>query len=618
MALGNTGGFHAWFRGISAFTVFAAFALVIIGGIVRVTGSGLGCPDWPGCDGGIFPPWETKALIEYSHRITASFVVGPLILFLFISAWVRYRRELWVLIPATLAFVLVIAQAALGGATVLTELPGATVMAHLAVAEALVACLVVLAVVAYRGPLLLEKPEWASGKTGKFPTLAVIAGVAVFLLILSGSYVTITGSTGACFEWPLCQGDVFPTHRLQLIHMFHRYIAGIVGLFVLYSLHLGFRGRTQPTEIRVFSMAAVTLIIAQVVAGAWAVQSDFSQESRALHLALATGVWITVSGLVVLIFSNPGIRWAEDLMAEHVEAGLPTHENHGGLIALGKDYLTLTKPPIIILLVITAIGGMFLAAEGVPSLQTLALVCIGGALGAGGANAINHFLDQDIDAVMSRTVKRPVASNRIAPIHALIFGIALNVGSFLILTYGVNLLSACLTMSATLFYVLIYTGWLKRNTPQNIVIGGAAGAIPPMVGWTAVTGSVDLPAVYLFTIIFFWTPPHFWALALMIKDDYQAAGIPMLPVVMGVERTVQNIFTYSLALVALTLVFATTDAVGLIYLASTAVLGAVFILMAWNLKKDQTTKKAKHLYLYSLLYLALLFAVMLADAVFRF
>jgi len=305
-------------------------------------------------------------------------------------------------------------------------------------------------------------------------------------------------------------------------------------------------------------------------------------------------------------------------VAEHVEAGLPAHENHSGLIALGKDYLTLTKPPIIILLVITAIGGMFLAAEGVPSLRILALVCIGGALGAGGANAINHFLDQDIDAVMSRTVKRPVASNRISPIHALIFGIALNVGSFLILTYGVNLLSACLTMSATLFYVLIYTGWLKRNTPQNIVIGGAAGSIPPMVGWTAVTGSVDLPAVYLFTIIFFWTPPHFWALALMIKNDYHAAGIPMLPVVMGVERTVQNIFTYSLALVALTLVFATTDAVGLIYLASAAVLGAVFILMAWNLKRDQTTKKAKHLYLYSLLYLALLFAVMLADAVFRF
>ncbi|MDA1129126.1 MAG: COX15/CtaA family protein [Chloroflexi bacterium] len=310
MELGNSGGFHSWFRGVAAFTVLATFALVILGGVVRVTESGLGCPDWPACDGGIFPPLETEAIIEYSHRITASFVVGPLILFLFVAAWMRYRQERWIVIPATLAFVLVIAQALLGGATVLTDLPGAMVMAHLAVGEALVACLVVLAVVAYRGPLMLGIPDWAVGKTRRFPTLAVIAGVGIFLLLLSGSYVTITGSTGACFEWPLCQGEAFPDTRLQLIHMFHRYVAGIVGLFVLYSLHLGFRGRTQPTEIRIFSMVAVALIVAQVLAGAGAVWSDFSQDLRALHLALATAVWIAASGLIVLTFSNPGARWS--------------------------------------------------------------------------------------------------------------------------------------------------------------------------------------------------------------------------------------------------------------------------------------------------------------------
>ena len=293
-------------------------------------------------------------------------------------------------------------------------------------------------------------------------------------------------------------------------------------------------------------------------------------------------------------------------------------ERFGGLVGLANDYLTLTKPPIIILLLITAIGGMFLAAEGIPSLQTLVLVCVGGALGAGGANAINHFLDQDIDALMSRTVKRPVASHRIPPINALAFGIVLNIGAFFVLTYWVNLLSACLTLAATLFYVLVYTGWLKRNTPQNIVIGGAAGSIPPMVGWAAVTGGLDLPALYLFTIVFFWTPPHFWALALLIQKDYKNAGVPMLPVVVGEERTTQNIFMYSLALVALTLLFAATDAVGLIYVASAAALGVVFLVKAWNLKREQTTRKAKHLYLYSLLYLALLFSVMLADSVYRF
>ena len=289
-----------------------------------------------------------------------------------------------------------------------------------------------------------------------------------------------------------------------------------------------------------------------------------------------------------------------------------------GIIALFNDYITLTKPPIISLLLITAIGGMFLAAAGIPSLQILTLVCVGGALGARGANAINHFLDQDIDALMSRTIKRPVPSNRIPPVAALIFGVALNAGAFFVLAYWVNIISAVLTLAATLFYVLIYTGWLKRNTPQNIVIGGAAGAIPPMVGWAAVTGSIDLPAVYLFTIIFFWTPPHFWALSLMIQDDYKAAGVPMLPVVAGEKRTTQNIFIYSLALVGLTLLFSFSNAVGLIYLGSAATLGAYFIYLAWKLLQDYNVRNAKYLYLFSLLYLALLFAVMLPDSVFHY
>ena len=310
MELSQRGGFHDWFRGIAAFTVLATFALVILGGVVRVTESGLGCPDWPGCAGGIFPPLETKAIIEYSHRITASFVVGPLILFLCIAAWVRYRRERWVVVPATLAFGLVIAQAGLGGATVLSELPGATVMAHLAVGESLVAVLALLAVVAYRGPLSLKMPNWGIGKTRPFPVLVVIAGVAVFLLILSGSYVTITGAFAACSEWPTCLSDkAFPGERLQVIQMFHRYVAAGVGLFVLYSLHLGFRGRTQPKEIRIFSMVAVALFVAQVVGGAAVVFGDFSQDMRALHLAMATSVWIAVSALVVMTFSSPGTRW---------------------------------------------------------------------------------------------------------------------------------------------------------------------------------------------------------------------------------------------------------------------------------------------------------------------
>ena len=289
-----------------------------------------------------------------------------------------------------------------------------------------------------------------------------------------------------------------------------------------------------------------------------------------------------------------------------------------GLLGLLSDYLTLTKPPIISLLLVTAIGGMFLAARGIPDLMTLLMVCVGGALGAGGANAINHYLDQDIDALMSRTASRPVPGNRVRPMMALSFGILLNVLAFGVLFYWVNWMAAALTLAATLFYVLVYTGWLKRSTPQNIVIGGAAGSIPPVVGWVAVTGSFDLSALYLFTIVFFWTPPHFWALSLLIQGDYERAGVPMLPVVVGPEKTADNIFAYSLVLVALTLVFAATGAVGAIYLGAAAALGALFVWEAWRLRREQSRPKARNLYLYSLLYLALLFGAMMADGVFHF
>ena len=294
----------------------------------------------------------------------------------------------------------------------------------------------------------------------------------------------------------------------------------------------------------------------------------------------------------------------------------------GGLRRVIADYITLTKPPIILMLLVTAVGGMFLAQRavyggGVPDWLTLLLVCVGGGLGAGGANAINHYLDQDIDALMTRTARRPVPGHRVRPRMALAFGVGLNAASFAVLLAGVNLLAAALTLSASLFYVLVYTLWLKRSTPQNIVIGGAAGSIPPAVGWVAVAGSFDLPALYMFAIVFFWTPPHFWALSLLIQGDYERAGVPMLPVVAGPQRTAENILAYSLALAALALAFTATGAAGGIYLGAAAILGIGFVWGAWRLFREQTRPRARWLYLYSLLYLALLFGAMMADGVYR-
>ena len=280
-----------------------------------------------------------------------------------------------------------------------------------------------------------------------------------------------------------------------------------------------------------------------------------------------------------------------------------------------KGYIDLTKPKIIILLLITALGGLFLATEGIPNILIMLVVLIGGSLGAGGANAINHYLDRDIDEKMGRTKERPVVSGQITPKHALIFGISLNVLAFIVLWQGANLLSAILTIIATLIYVFVYTIGLKRITPQNIVIGGAAGSIPPMVGWAAVTGNIIDPAPWLlFLIIFFWTPPHFWALAFLIKDDYEKAEIPMLPVVKGIKNTKIQIFAYTWILLALIIASTYfTSALSILFGVVGTISTLTFSFMAWQLISSEGIIKAKSVYLFSLLYLALIFVIIMID-----
>jgi protoheme IX farnesyltransferase len=281
---------------------------------------------------------------------------------------------------------------------------------------------------------------------------------------------------------------------------------------------------------------------------------------------------------------------------------------------LVRDYIALTKPRIIVLLLVTALGGMFLAAKGIPDGTTIALVFAGGSLASGGANAINHYLDRDIDYKMARTRSRPVAGGRIVPRNALIFGVGLNIAAFALLSTLVNPLSAALTLAATLVYVFVYTLGLKRTSPQNIVIGGAAGAFPPMVGWAAVQGDIGIASLYLFAIVFFWTPPHFWALALMLKDDYKEAGIPMLPVVRGEAETKRAIVLYAILLLALTVMFVVTREVGWIYGVTAAVLGLGYIYYAVRLLISPGIERAKPAYLFSLAYLALIFAAVMIDA----
>lgn len=280
--------------------------------------------------------------------------------------------------------------------------------------------------------------------------------------------------------------------------------------------------------------------------------------------------------------------------------------------SLLSDLVMLTKPRIISLLLVTTVAPMFVA--GRPTWLTVLVVCIGGYLMAGGANAVNMFLDRDIDDRMSRTQLRPIPSGRMTPRAVLAFGIALATGATFLLAHWTNILTAMLALAGFYFYVFVYTRWLKRSTPQNIVIGGAAGAFPPLVGWAAMTGRIDLAAWYLFAIVFFWTPPHFWALALLKQRDYGRAGIPMAPNVWGERETINQMLWYTLVLIAITLLPVSFGAFGLIYFTSALILGGVLLggVVRTKLAKDWTAP-AWWTYKYSLLYLALIFAAMVAD-----
>jgi protoheme IX farnesyltransferase len=279
-----------------------------------------------------------------------------------------------------------------------------------------------------------------------------------------------------------------------------------------------------------------------------------------------------------------------------------------------RDYVTLTKPRIMSLLLVTGACGMIVGARGWPGTAPFLLTMLGLALACGGASALNHLLDRDIDKLMgSRTEQRPVAAGRLAPARALEFGLALSACSFTLLASTVNVLTAVLALVGNLFYVVVYTGYLKRRGPQNIVLGGAAGAVPPLVGYAAATGGLALPAVWLFLIVFLWTPPHFWALALLLRDHYAAAKVPMLPVVRGDRATVRRIVGYTVALVAFTVVPFATGAFGVTYLVSALALGGVFLVLALRLGNGER-RRAAFAFHYSLLYLALLFAAAAIDA----
>jgi len=593
------------FQKLALATAATTVALFSVGGLVRGTGSGLGCSTWPACEPGrLFPTGTIHSLIEFSHRLLA-FAVILLASATAVMAWLRHRSDRAILWSAFAAVPLVLGQAVVGGIVVRTDLDPWWVTAHFALALALVADVVILAVVA-TAPRVRPEPS-----RSRFARLALFTAAFTACLLLVGTYVRASGSQLVFTNWPLMDGRLVPTLGGAATAMFlHRVLAAASLLLVLW---LAIRARTLPRRSRdltALSTLALVLFVAQVMVGAANVWTRLRPWAVVLHVALSVLIWAALVALATLARTGAGAP-----ETEREGAGEEAMAGPRSLRETLVTYVRLTKPRIILLLLVTTVPAMVLAARGMPSPWLVLATLGGGTIAAGSANAINCYLDRDVDQVMRRTRRRPLPAHQVSPESALRFGYFLGAASFLFLSIAVNVLAASLALSAIAFYVFVYTLWLKRTTTQNIVIGGAAGAVPALVGWAAVTGSVGLPAWILFAIVFVWTPPHFWALALRYRADYAAAGIPMLPVVRGEEETRRQILLYSLALFATTMVLYPVGHMGPTYLAAAIILGGLFVYRALRLWRERTPALAVSLFKFSIAYLALLFAAVAADAV---
>jgi heme o synthase len=606
------------FTKLAAFTVAMTFLLVVVGVVVRSTGSGLGCPEWPTCHGSLIPPVDNPhAIIEWSHRTTAV-IVGILALATAITALVAYRRRRSVLWPGLAALGLVIFQAALGKAAVESDLSGDIVTAHLATAMALLALLLYVA-------LRSSFPAVTRRSFDGVTAWMAVAAVAVYGLMLLGSHVTATGTALAFPDWPLMNGTPFPGLSAQdAPHAVHRWAAVLVGLLVGVSAIAAWRRRASQPVVATLAVAAALLFLIEAVIGGLQVLTGLAVWTQIAHLSLAAAVWgLLVAATILSIYRRPidaaaysGVR--APLAAPEPELAAAAARDQPSRSQRLPAYLALTKPRIIELLLVTTIPTMVLAQHGIPSPWLMAAVVVGGTLAAGGANAINQFVDRDIDDLMRRTRNRPLPRHAVEPGAALAFGIGLSIASFVWLAATVNVLSALLAASAIGFYVFVYTLWLKRSSPQNIVIGGAAGCVPVLVAWAAVTGTLGVPALVLFAIVFYWTPPHFWALALRYKGDYASAHVPMMPVVRGEAETARQITLYSLLMVAVSLLLFPAAGMGLIYLVAAVALGAAFVWYALRVQRHLTDGRAAiRLFRYSISYLTLLFVAIAADSLIR-
>jgi protoheme IX farnesyltransferase len=598
---------------LSLVTTVLTFLLATAGGLVRATDSGLGCPGWPTCYGRWIPPANHHAIIEWTHRLLASLVSFGVIATCVVAV-LFYRRDRRTVALGLAIVPLVFAQALLGAYVVKHKLEAWTVVAHLGLGMGFAATLIFLTV---------HLTTTSRGKAApRTLTLLAAAAAGVFVQLLLGSWVTGQEAGLAFKDWPLYGGRFVPnlgrqTAALQFAHRTWAYL--LVALVIAVAVHVR-RRYPAGDPVRRLTTAAAALVLVQVGLGVLNIATRLNSIVVTAHLGVATLIWGSlVTALAVALRRAPAELSVKTGPIGPVSTVSSQGEAPARLSVRDKvsAYIALTKPRIIELLLVTTVPTMVVAQRGLPSGWLIVATLVGGSLAAGGANAINMFVDRDIDKLMKRTAKRPLVTGAIEPTNALVFAVTLEVLAFVELWVLVNLLSAALAVSATLFYVFVYTLWLKRRSTSNIVIGGAAGAVPVLVGWSAVTGSLGVAPLVLFGIIFVWTPPHFWALAIKYRDDYAAADVPMLPAVASFSRTARQILFYTVALWIASLAFADVGRMGLIYVVAAVVLGGVFLAGAVQLARQRTPEAsnrwAMRLFSYSISYVTLLFGSMALD-----
>ena len=431
-----------------------------------------------------------------------------------------------------------------------------------------------------------------------FARLVLALFFVVFALTIMGRVVVVTGAWAYCDAFPFC----IPSHPLGWLKQAHILLAGIASIFMFFVLRKAWREQRDQNVLLPLTTILGVMFFGQALVGAMQVTQSYPMHLVFLHTLTTIALWVSLVLLVyisgVLAVDRPNVP------------NLDTKQR-------AKDFIALSKPLIVGLLLITTYGGLVIGGKAWPSFSLTMWTLIGGALAAGGSSALNQYIDRELDRHMQRTAKRPLADGRLTNAEGLAFGLGLSLMSYYVLACFVNGLAALLSLAGIIYYVILYSLWLKKATVQNIVIGGGAGAIPPMVGYAAATGHLDWTAWILFAIIFMWTPPHFWALAIVRMKDYERAGVPMLPVVRGELETRKQIFIYTIELIAVTLLLPILQLAGVLYLVSSIVLGGALIYAAWAVWKQGGNKVAWRMYKWSSTYLVLIFLAIMIDAVWK-